>query len=332
MNPLYSVFASLTAVVALVLLSLLGVLVGLEDLFGIWIPYAAVLIFVIGFIYRVVNWSTSPVPFRIPTTCGQQKTLPWIRSGYVENPHNALGVTIRMILEVMLFRSLFRNLRTETGQGQLSYASSKWLWTGAILFHLTFFTIIFRHLRLFLEPIPWPVAWVDRLDSLFDIFVPTLYLTDVAFLAALLYLLLRRVLIPQVRYVSLPSDYFPLFLILAIAASGVLMRHVYKVDLEQVKAVVAGLATFQPAPTEGIGFIFFVHLFLVCALIAYFPFSKLMHLAGVFLSPTRNLANNNRMKRHVNPWNYPVKVHTYEEYEDEFREIMKNVGIPVEKE
>ena len=37
------------------------------------------------------------------------------------------------------------------------------------------------------------------------------------------------------------------------------------------------------------------------ALAAYFPFSKLMHMAGVFLSPTRNLANNNRMVRHVNP-------------------------------
>jgi hypothetical protein len=55
-------------------------------------------------------------------------------------------------------------------------------------------------------------------------------------------------------------------------------------------------------------------------------------MAGVFLSPTRNLANNNRSVRHVNPWNYPVKVHTYEEYEEEFREFMKDAGIPVEKE
>ena len=50
------------------------------------------------------------------------------------------------------------------------------------------------------------------------------------------------------------------------------------------------------------------------------------------MSPTRIMANNNRMVRHINPWNYPVKVHTYEEYEDEFREKMKEAGIPVEKE
>ena len=56
-----------------------------------------------------------------------------------------------------------------------------------------------------------------------------------------------------------------------------------------------------------------------------------MHMGGVFLSPTRNLANNNRMKRHVNPWNYPVKTHTYAEWEEEFRDKMKAAGIPLER-
>jgi hypothetical protein len=49
------------------------------------------------------------------------------------------------------------------------------------------------------------------------------------------------------------------------------------------------------------------------------------------MSPTRNLANNSRAKRHINPWNYPVKVHTYAAYEDEFREKMIEAGLPVEK-
>ncbi len=57
-----------------------------------------------------------------------------------------------------------------------------------------------------------------------------------------------------------------------------------------------------------------------------------MHAGGVFLSPTRNMANTNRMERYVNPWNYPVKVHSYAEYEDDFREKMKEAGIPVDKE
>jgi hypothetical protein len=63
----------------------------------------------------------------------------------------------------------------------------------------------------------------------------------------------------------------------------------------------------------------------------YFPFSKLMHMGGVFLSPTRNMTTNTREKRHVNPWNYPVKVHTYAAYEDDFREKMVEAGLPVEQ-
>ena len=84
------------------------------------------------------------------------------------------------------------------------------------------------------------------------------------------------------------------------------------------------------ADPETISPLFYGHLVLVSVLIAYFPFSKLAHMAGVFLSPTRNLANSNRAVRHVNPWDYPVKVHSYEEYEDELRDKMKTAGIPVE--
>jgi hypothetical protein len=45
------------------------------------------------------------------------------------------------------------------------------------------------------------------------------------------------------------------------------------------------------------------------------------------------MANDTRMKRHVNPWNDPkIKPHAYADYEDEFRDFMKEANIPVEKE
>ena len=93
-----------------------------------------------------------------------------------------------------------------------------------------------------------------------------------------------------------------------------------------------GIISFHPVIPQGIGVLFYIHLFLVSILLAYFPFSKLMHAPGLFLSPTRNLANDSRARRHINPWGYPVKVHTYEEYEDEFRDAMKEAGVPVERE
>jgi nitrate reductase gamma subunit len=37
------------------------------------------------------------------------------------------------------------------------------------------------------------------------------------------------------------------------------------------------------------------------------------------------------MRRHVNPWNAPVKLHTYEEWEAEFRDKLQAAGIPKDK-
>jgi hypothetical protein len=54
-------------------------------------------------------------------------------------------------------------------------------------------------------------------------------------------------------------------------------------------------------------------------------------MGGIFLSPTRNLCNNSRAKRHINPWNPDIKFKSYSEYEDDYREKMKKAGLPVEK-
>jgi nitrate reductase gamma subunit len=302
-------------------------------LFGIIIPYAAFLIFVGGMIVRVLKWAGSPVPFRIPTTCGQQKSFPWIKHSKLENPSNLLGVIGRMALEVLFFRSLFRNLKTQLQDDkQLTYGEAKWLWAAGLAFHWSFLIILLRHLRFFFEQVPFPIQVLDSLDSFLQIGIPLLYMTDVILLGAVTYLFIRRIGLPQVRYISLIGDYFPLFLILAIGISGVLMRYFVKTDIVSVKVLAMGLISFHPVVSETIGVIFFIHLFLLSVLFAYFPMSKLVHMAGVFLSPTRNLANTSREKRHINPWNYPVHVHTYDEYENDFREKMKGAGLPVEKE
>lgn len=330
MGLLFSFFA----VTALVLIVLIGVkAANLHYLFGVIIPYAAFLTFLLGIAYRVLQWGRVPVPFRIPTTAGQGKSFPWVKQNKIDNPSTSLGVIVRMAFEVFLFRSLFRNTKAELRDGpKLSYGSTKWLWLGGLAFHWTFLIILIRHFRLFLEPVPILIKIIESLDGFFQVAAPVLYLTDLIFLGAVTFLFLRRVIIPQVRYISLAADYFPLFLIGAIGASGVLMRYFLKTDVVGIKELTMGLITFSPVVPQTIGTIFYIHLFLVSALFAYFPMSKLMHMAGVFLSPTRNLANNNRAVMHVNPWNYPVKVHTYEEYENDFREKMKAAGLPVEKE
>jgi nitrate reductase gamma subunit len=332
---------SLIAVVGLFLIAWAGTALGLKVVFGVIIPYLAFLVFIVGFSYKVTSWSRSAVPFAIPTTAGQQKSLPWIKPAKLDCPSTKWSVFARMALEILVFRSLFRNTRMRLKEGsKLSYQLEIFLWVAALAFHYAFLTVLIRHLRFFTEPVPFLVQLVENLDSffrlefLYPIFqfgLPGVFLSGLVLLAAVAYLALRRIFITQVRYISLAADFFPLFLIFGIALTGILMRYILKIDVAAAKELTMGLVTFRPAIPEGIGAVFYIHLFFVSVLLAYFPFSKLMHLGGVFLSPTRNLKTNTRANRHINPWNYPVPVHTYEEYEDEFRDKMIEAGLPVEK-
>jgi len=324
---------SISGILLLIFLVVIGTEgIGLYSFFAIFIPYVAVLLFVGGFIYRVLKWANSPVPFHIPTVCGQQKSLSWIKADNIDSPYTVGGVVKRLALDILLFRSLLRNEKVELeAPYKLLFRTSTLLWLGAMAFHWSLFVILLRHLRFFLEPVPTVVVILQRVDSILQGLLPIIYISDVTILIALGYLSFRRIIHPQVRYISLPSDYFVLLVIAGIALSGVLMRLIFKVDLVQVKEWVMAMLSFRPMAPKGVNLLFYIHLSFVSFLVAYFPVSKLMHMPGIFLSPTRNLMNTSRNERHINPWNAPVKVHTYEEYEDEFREAMKEVGLPVEK-
>ena len=110
MNILFSLFT----ILIIIIIAVLGVeAANFKYLFGVIFPYAAIAIFLLGIIIQVIKWARSPVPFRIPTVAGQQKSLNWIKSSKLESPHTTLGVIGRMILEILLFRSLFRNTKAE---------------------------------------------------------------------------------------------------------------------------------------------------------------------------------------------------------------------------
>ena len=333
MNRAAIILCPLAAVILLILLSLLTLLGnGTEYIFAVVIPYLALTSFFAGIIYRVVRWAQSPVPFNIPTVAGQEKSLPWIKNDKIESPVSNWAVAWRMLLEMLFFRSLFRNNNMQqAGQHRLVYGGSRWLWLGGLAFHWSLLIILIRHLRFFTEPVFQPSLWISSFDGILQLALPALFITDFIILIAASYLLLRRLLSARIRYISLASDYLALFLILAVVISGILMRSIFKVDLVAVKELAISVITFSPMVPAGIGLPFYIHLLLVCTLIAYFPFSKMMHAAGILLSPTRNAKNNSRMVRHINPWNGPVRVHTYTEYEDEFRQPMVKAGIPVEQ-
>lgn len=328
-----SILLGLGLVIAIIAITYVGVeVLGLTYLFGVVLPYVAVVCFIVGFVWRIVKWAKTPVPFRIPTTCGQQQSLDFIKQNKIENPSKKGWVVVRMMLEVLTFRSLFKNTKAElTEEGNLAYQWEKWLWLFALMFHWGFFFVLIRHLRFFTDPVPGFVTLWEKIDGVFWVDLQALYLTGFLMLGGLCLLLCRRLFLNKVRYISLLNDYFPLFLLIAIGCSGMLMRYLTHVDITHIKDLAMGWVTFHPVVTGDISIMFYIHLALVCVLLIYFPLSKLMHAGGIFFSPTRNMANNNRMVRHINPWNPTVKVHTYEEYEDEFRDKMRAVGLPLDK-
>jgi nitrate reductase gamma subunit len=303
----------------------------LRYILAVALPYAGLLAFLLGIACRVVRWAQAPVPFRIPTTCGQQKSLPWIQPAWLESPHTTAGAVARVACEVLLFRSLLRDERPDRQGMRLTSAPAPWLWLAALAFHWTLLLVLLRHLRLFLEPVPQALVWLQGLDGFFQAGTPVVYFSDVLLLGALCFLLARRLALAQIRYLSLPADYIALGLLLAVAGSGVWLRYFGRIDIAGVKRYGLGLATFAPAPPAEAGAMFYAHVAIVSLLLAYFPFSKLVHMGGIFLSPTRNLVNNSRAVRHINPWNPVVEVHTYEQWEDEFRAKMKAAGLPVER-
>ena len=221
--------------------------------------YLAAAIMIIGVSRKIRIYAKTPAPLKIPTTPA---------------PTTRVGVVGRLFREVVFFESLFK--------------SSKWTWIFGWAFHFGLLLALLRHLRYFTEPV-W--SWVGVLQS------AGIY-AGYAMVFGLLGLWARRVFVDRVRYISSPSDHLMLALILSIALSGLLMKYVWHTDVVALKTFALGLLYFDwsPIPSDPI---LLIHLALVIALMMVFPISKLLHVPGLFFSPTRNQVDDSRERRHV---------------------------------
>ncbi len=233
--------------------------------------YFATAIFVVGLVRKIIQYSRTPAPLKIPTTPA---------------PVTQSGVVLRMAREVVLFASLFK--------------SSKWTWLFGWMFHLALLLAFFRHLRYAMSPdnVLWPLI-NNNLVQAFGQYGAFAMLIGLAGLFG------RRIFVDRVRYISAPSDYLMLILIFGIAGTGTLMSFVSHTDIVQLKAFVLGLIYFnwQNLPADGL---VILHLGLVAFLMIIFPISKLLHAPGVFFSPTRNQVDNPREKRHISAWGQAI--------------------------
>ncbi|MDB2589964.1 respiratory nitrate reductase subunit gamma [Candidatus Thioglobus sp.] len=225
--------------------------------------YISLFIFIVGMARKIRQFWMTPVPLKIPIA---------------PTPLTQTGAIFKMIREVTLFESLFR--------------SNKWIWLFGFLFHFGLLLVLVRHLRYFIP---------GDLPEIFLLIQPFKY-AAFAMIIGLGGLLVRRIFVPRIRYISAPSDYLMLLMLITIGVSGAIMTFTNNhTDVIMVKDFASGLVVFDwtNLPTE---INFLLHLFLVFVLLAIFPISKLLHVPGVFFSPTLNQVDNARKKRHISSW------------------------------
>ena len=227
--------------------------------------YLAAALFTIGVVRKIVIYSKTPQPLKIPTTPA---------------PTTKAGVVWRILKEVTVFESLFK--------------ANKWIWIFGWLFHAGLFLVLARHLRYFLEPVPTIITLIQPFGKY----------AAFAMIIGLIGLWGRRFFVDRIRYISSPSDHLMLLLLLTIGISGALMTfggEALNTDIISVKAFIMGLIFFdlQPLPDSPL---LMIHLAMVAILLIIFPISKLLHAPGVFFSPTRNQVDDVREHRHVAGW------------------------------
>lgn len=222
----------------------------------------ATLVLVIGLARKIAQYAKTPAPLKIPTTPA---------------PVTQTGVVLRMFREVVFFESLFK--------------STKWTWIFSWMFHMGLFLVLLRHVRYFMDAVWLPIELIQ----------PFGMYAGFAMVGGLVGLMVRRIFVDRVRYISAPSDYLWLLLLGFIGFSGLMMSFVVHTDIVAVKQFFTGVWTLSNNMLP-MDFPLLVHILLVVVLMLLFPFSKLLHVPGIFFSPSRNQVDNPREKRHLAPW------------------------------
>lgn len=221
--------------------------------------YLSTAVLLVGLALRIRRYWRTPAPLKIATTPA---------------PTTRGGVALRLLREVTLFESLFK--------------SNKWIWLFGWMFHAALLLVLLRHLRYFTEPVWFWVAWIQPFGKY----------AAFAMIFGLAGLWFRRLAVPRVRYISSPSDHLMLALLLLIALSGLAMQYAVRTDIVALKSFALGLVRFDWQTIPGSPLLW-AHLAGVAVLLLILPFSKLLHIPGVFFSPTRNQRDNPREQRYV---------------------------------
>jgi len=218
------------------------------------LPYLTAVIFLGGMTWRVVSWLKKPVPFQLTV---------------FPAPKTTADRVVMISKELGLFTSL--------------YKQDKGLWFWAWVMHFSLAMVIVGHVVgiYFLTKQFTLIGISSETSTYLSITMGTVL--GAMLLIALIVLSYRRTAVPEVRRLSDPADFFVLLLIGIVVLTGLHMRFPgVEIDLPAVRAFIGSVVYFKPLPIPDDS-MFIVHFTFVNLLLIYFPFSKLVHLAGSVL-------------------------------------------------
>ncbi|MEM2982766.1 MAG: respiratory nitrate reductase subunit gamma [Candidatus Bathyarchaeia archaeon] len=186
------------------------------------------------------------------------RVITWIRIPNKLNwklfptPEGLIGEGMYIIGEWVSFKTLFRNNRR--------------VWLGSYAFHLSIVGLIIW-LILFLAGISVP--WLVRAGGW-------------VMFCSCIYLLLLRIFVPQMRAISHFVEYFNLVLFALISITGLIIVGEEGLG-EQARPYFLSLLSFSPSnpPSNST---FLLNIFLLEFFLAYFPFSKMFHVASKYFT------------------------------------------------
>lgn len=171
------------------------------------------------------------------------------------------SVYISTLLDILFFRKIF--------------STSKLLWAGSWVFHVSFFFVALRHMRYFFPSLP---------DCLI-LFQPVGVVAGYLLPFSLFYLIVLRIVQKKDRYVS-SYNYIISAMLFFISSIGLTMRMFFRPDLLSVKQFSLGIFGLSPQALPDSA-LFLFHLALFLLLLPYLP-------THIIAAPFVNLEVNRR--------------------------------------
>jgi nitrate reductase gamma subunit len=225
------------------------------------LPYITIALFTVGVLYRLGRWARARIVHNITLS-------------HPNFPKTVGEAGVEIGTQAVLFKSLF--------------VLDRGLWIGGWPMHIALLNVLGGHFVGFYflgTQFAIMPGVTEHMSEQASNFLGTSF--GLILFVFLLYLLYRRFAVEYVKRVTVTSDYLHLFLLLAIVGVGNFMRLFPDTGIHYapVKEYFTYLFTLQPIPAGAEILhkpLVAIHVLLVQILLVVFPFSKLMHLFGMF--------------------------------------------------